>query len=540
MRQTTAKSLRKKRERMKVTVKDCLQLESFRKCIVVAGEKNIENRVKAVSVMDAATPAEALACNGESGTMVLTTFAGMKKDTAAQCETIRQLAKAGVPAIVYFQREKSMKSVDKEVTAAADAAGIPLLLMVDSEGMDYSTVISEVMEQALYGNSFKNSLINNTIFHLLNFEKHANFQQALHEAAVNNDFQVVLLSEEFNPVFAIETRHQATINEVIRRGREVALNLGHIYSLIEINGVMTYWGMLYLNNEKYYIFIVDNDDNYSAGEITKLAEIIELAMGMWKFTPERDAKAELVKALMRGNKSLAYSLREEAGIRATDILSVVYARGIETGSADEILDEFEENGLLNIIKVTEGDESYAILLRGDKLKEQEDVSEMATCVSLFDRLKENKSVRIFHVTGVDRIEGAGDGFRLIGETWAFVESIFPYKRVFSKYELALVSNCISIQVQGGQLKKNYMDLLEPFRKEGDNKSKQLLETLETFALDAGMNSGKTAEFMGIHTNTVQYRLKKINDLLGAEITGNRVIPGLTIALALQRMENAKK
>ena len=525
---------------MKVTVKDCLQLESFRKCIVVAGEKNIENRVKAVSVMDAATPAEAVACNGESGTMILTTFAGMKKDTAAQCETIRKLAKAGVPAIVYFQRDKKVKSVDKEVAAAADDAGIPLLLMVDSEGMDYSTVISEVMEQALYGNSFKNSLINNTIFHLLNFEKHANFQQALHEAAVNNDFQVVLLSEEFNPVFAIETRHQATINEVIRRGREVALNLGHIYSLIEINGVMTYWGMLYLNNEKYYIFIVDNDDNYSAGEITKLAEIIELAMGMWKFTPERDAKAELVKALMRGNKSLAYSLREEAGIRATDILSVVYARGIETGSADEILDEFEENGLLNIIKVTEGDESYAILLRGDKLKEQEDVSEMATCVSLFDRLKENKSVRIFHVTGVDRIEGAGDGFRLIGETWAFVESIFPYKRVFSKYELALVSNCISIQVQGGQLKKNYMDLLEPFRKEGDNKSKQLLETLETFALDAGMNSGKTAEFMGIHTNTVQYRLKKINDLLGAEITGNRVIPGLTIALALQRMENAKK
>ncbi len=540
MRQMRPKSLRKKRERMKVTVKDCLQLESFRKCIVLAGEKNMENRVKAVSVMDAATPAEAVACNGESGTMVLTTFAGMKKDTAAQCETIRRLAKAGVPAIVYFQRDKSVKAVDKEVTAAADAAGIPLLLMVDSEGMDYATVISEVMEQALYGNSFKNSLINNTIFHLLNFEKHANFQQALHEAAVNNDFQVVLLSEEFNPVFAIETRHQATINEVIRRGREVALNLGHIYSLIEINGVMTYWGMLYLNNEKYYIFIVDNDDNYSAGEITKLAEIIELAMGMWKFTPERDAKAELVKALMRGNKSLAYSLREEAGIRASDILSVVYARGIETGSADEIIDEFEESGLLNIIKVTEGDESYAILLRGEKLKEQEDISEMATCVSLFDRLKENKSVRIFHVTGVDRIEGAGDGFRLIGETWAFVENIFPYKRVFSKYELALVSNCISIQVQGGQLKKNYMDLLEPFRKEGDNKSKQLLETLETFALDAGMNSGKTAEFMGIHTNTVQYRLKKINDLLGAEITGNRVIPGLTIALALQRMENAKK
>ena len=53
-----------------------------------------------------------------------------------------------------------------------------------------------------------------------------------------------------------------------------------------------------------------------------------------------------------------------------------------------------------------------------------------------------------------------------------------------------------------------------------------------------MNSGKTAEFMDIHTNTVQYRLKKINEMLGVEITGNRVIPGLTMALALKRLERA--
>ena len=33
---------------MKVTVKDCLQLESFRKCIVVAGERSMDNRVKSV------------------------------------------------------------------------------------------------------------------------------------------------------------------------------------------------------------------------------------------------------------------------------------------------------------------------------------------------------------------------------------------------------------------------------------------------------------------------------------------------------------
>ena len=100
--------------------------------------------------------------------------------------------------------------------------------------------------------------------------------------------------------------------------------------MIDVNGVLTYWGPVTINNEKYYMFIVDNEDSYTAGEITKLAEIIELAMGMWKYTPERDAKAEFIKALMRGNKSLAYTLKDEARISGDDILSVFFSKGIST------------------------------------------------------------------------------------------------------------------------------------------------------------------------------------------------------------------
>jgi len=190
-----------------------------------------------------------------------------------------------------------------------------------------------------------------------------------------------------------------------------------------------------------------------------------------------------------------------------------------------------------MIKVAEDGETYGLILKQKAIEEKADVNYLEEALDLFDHIKEDKKVRVFHVTGLDGIEGAGDGLRLINETCAFVENIFPYKRVFSKYEMVLVSNCIYIQIAGGQLKKNYMDLLEPFRKEGSNKAKQLLETLETFVLDAGMNSAKTSEFLEVHTNTVQYRLKKINEILGAEITGNRVIPGLTVALALRRMEN---
>jgi DNA-binding PucR family transcriptional regulator len=94
--------------------------------------------------------------------------------------------------------------------------------------------------------------------------------------------------------------------------------------------------------------------------------------------------------------------------------------------------------------------------------------------------------------------------------------------------------------QNETLQQKLKALIEIGKKEGKITSKQLLNTLETFVLDAGMNSAKTSDFLEVHTNTVQYRLKKINEILGAELTGNRVIPGLTIALALRRMESKKK
>ena len=95
-------------------------------------------------------------------------------------------------------------------------------------------------------------------------------------------------------------------------------------------------------------------------------------------------------------------------------------------------------------------------------------------------------------------------------------------------------------MNGGTVKKNYLDLIKPFRDAKDTKSRQLMETLETFMLDSGLSTAKTARLMDIHANTVQYRLKRIKDVLGVDITANTVVPGLMMALAVYRIENEVK
>ena len=49
-----------------------------------------------------------------------------------------------------------------------------------------------------------------------------------------------------------------------------------MFTQVNINDVITYWGTIDINNEKHILMIVDNENNYSATEIKKLAEIIEL------------------------------------------------------------------------------------------------------------------------------------------------------------------------------------------------------------------------------------------------------------------------
>ena len=514
---------------MKITVKDCLELPSFKEAVMTAG-KGLGRRVEAVSFFELRETDDNFSMH-KRGELLLTSTLLSEENWLS---VIDGLAREGVAGLVLFLKEEELASMGPKVIELAENAEFPLIALPKNSTVTYSDLVNEVMEQVLYGDHFANRLISNTIFHLLNFEKHSNFQSAVREAAINNGFQIVILSEDFNPVFSVETRHRTTIAAAIREAIDRDINKSMIYTKIDVNGALTYWGPVAISGQKHYLLLVDNEDSYSPGEITKLAEIIEIAIGMWKYSPERDARAEFIKALRRGNKSLAYSLKDEAEVAWEDMRSVFCIAGVEKDDCLKIITAFEKKWGYTVLKIHEGDELFGMILsHGDRLGNDK-------CLALYEMMAETEATALFHVTGVDGIEGSADAYHLINEAWPFIQHIFPSKQVFSKYELALTNNCINISLKGGKVKKNYMDLLEPFRAPGDNKSRQLLETLEIFVLDAGMNTSKTAKLMDIHTNTVQYRLKKIKEVLNADVVDTTVMPAVMVALAIDRIEKIAK
>lgn len=250
---------------MKVTVRDCLELSTFKNAEVVAGAAGLDNDVRSVSVLEATAPNEVKAYADDNGGLLLTGFFAVRDDVSKQCQIIKQVAADGHAALVLFYVGAVVQTLDKSVIEAAETAGLPLIVMPKDAKVNYSDVITQIMEKVLYSDNFSNRLISNTIFHLLNFEKHSSFQAAVREAAINNDFQLILLSEDFNPILSVETRHKVTIADAIRMGRERAVEQqSEVYTMVDVNGVLTYWGPVMINNDNYFMLIVDNEDSYSA------------------------------------------------------------------------------------------------------------------------------------------------------------------------------------------------------------------------------------------------------------------------------------
>ena len=381
--------------------------------------------------------------------------------------------------------------------------------------------------------TFSNNLINGAIYHLLNFEKYTTFQQAAKQAAVNNNFQIVLFSSDFNVVFSVETRHTISIEDAVRtRLDRQDFDKDSKGARVDVRGVETYWSPIEISGTRYYILLVDNEKYYTQYEITKLGEIFELAMGMWNYIPDRDPAAELIRALRRGNRELAHTLLDELGIKEHELEGVFLVSGIKKNDALQTLAAFETEHKLRTLRIVEPDEIVGVLLNAPECKNfgEDQWKKFAATMADFGAQK------TFHVNTNSGIEGMCNAFKLINDTEAFVQFIFPYKRSFSKFELALAGNCVNICMNGGPVKRNYLDLIRPFRDVSDSKAKQLMETLEVFVLDAGLSSSKASKLMDVHVNTVQYRLKRIREILGADITSNTIVPGLIMALAVQRIE----
>ncbi len=111
--------------------------------------------------------------------------------------------------------------------------------------------------------------------------------------------------------------------------------------------------------------------------------------------------------------------------------------------------------------------------------------------------------------------------------------IFPYQNVFTCHGLYFVKTCREILESSETDLKTATKILQPLLK--DSAGRDVLDTLTVFLLDCQGNILETSSRLFIHKNTVKYRIKKSERLLGIDLLKMPEVMSLYTALALSRL-----
>ena len=84
-----------------------------------------------------------------------------------------------------------------------------------------------------------------------------------------------------------------------------------------------------------------------------------------------------------------------------------------------------------------------------------------------------------------------------------------------------------------QLRRSALGPLEAY---AERRSSDLLETLAAF-LDSGLDRRKAAEALHVHTNTLQYRLGRIEELTGLSLDDPRDLTTFVLALSVREVDD---
>lgn len=127
---------------MAITVEDALQIGALVEAQVVAGKAGLKNEIRAVDIID--VPDAAIWFRRDS--LLSTTFYALKDNIEAQLKMLEDIKSCGGAALIIFSPERYISHIDERLIRKADELSLPLLQMPDCSYID---VIVPVMTRIL-------------------------------------------------------------------------------------------------------------------------------------------------------------------------------------------------------------------------------------------------------------------------------------------------------------------------------------------------------------------------------------------------------
>lgn len=512
---------------MSITVSDCLKLPTFREAQLVGGESGLNRVVTSVSVLEylsiPALPNE-LSVGNE---LLLGGLIWIKDDTELQCRLLRHLHSMGCAGFVLYYLGIFVPNIDEKLIQTANEINFPLISMPFGR-MDfrYSDVITDVMELVLMERRQADYFVADTV----------NRISQLAPQYCTTNAVLRLLSDQFRStlVFADHEfvqkgaaawpassnwNYQGTLD--IFKGIHFQENTPSEVTLFR-KQIMVWDLPVRSGNRSFHLFIIDEQRTNDFEYIRQAGKALELFLNILNQEAQQEQIDWLIYAILENqpteiNRIVRRKNLDIASLHTICVYQITTPNGQDV-TRDRLLDcmRWCKMKMLEHHRRVFVDtyDKYLVGLSDDNIFEEAELFAAQEFITRIHQSGLTVAAAVFQ--GLDGTAQIRQAYLLIDAGLEAARTIYPEKELFTESEIRFAKSCCNVLAAGEEAVRENIECVKPLQNNADEED--LLKTLSTYLLDAGLNMAQTGELLFIHKNTVNYRIHKIRRLLRCDLS----------------------
>lgn len=536
---------------MGFTVEDAMRLPSLRNAKLAGGKAGLKNNVFGINVFDFKLSENlqdrffAKDDRHLSNQIVITSFSFMQDDEALQCKYLRKLCEIGESALVLYYVGVIVKTLSDRLVATADEIGFPLIVMpIGRIDLRYGDLISEVSASVLSDRiHYNGSLVTDIIGQVsrLPSEKQT-IDSVLTLLSGKLRVNVVLTDSSLNELGCaqwpsndlnlIDLMTEENVSHHIKRRKVFAPIEGSYIWFVPIHdrGV-----------DPMRLFLIEEGTVLDDILVEMAKQTVQLAVELWSNRHSAVLTSELVKAIINDEPIRMRRLSEVLNIDIKSIHTTWIIRCTDGRSSfsDEMIksvrgtmNSLDSEIILEPYRTPLGTSDDLILFFRNPL----DAKLLDDCSKSIIYNLHSLGCEHVYLTMLDykaTTAHVRKAFAIWNETEATARAVFPNLEIFHESEIELVRQCNEVIKLGEASIAAATGCLDGLDER--HGSDEFLKTLEVYYLDADMNMQTASEILGVHKNTIKYRINMVCDALGHSVSNPVTTSRLTIALAIRRL-----
>lgn len=542
---------------MEIQVLNCLSLPSLKYASVVAGKKGLHRVVSTISVLETTDVDDIEPAFLSGGELLISTLASIRSDIDKQCALLYMLNKADIAGLILFHVGKILPKLDERFIAIADELNFPVISILPEGPALFTDVIHDIANfifQYSLNDEFElpQALINlnssdepqvslDTLFTEISLQYHGIllFMDNKKHLLYSTDSSLYQnwgfpVSPEQVPLYIRtwyqEHHHDVLLPVPVTSARlEISDQQSFTVNICQIDVHETIYTLLFVTQSTHMPLLFmqllsKTAQNYI--DRIKLSKIIQ--------------KDDFISALITNNIEYRDYLASQLffDLKSISSLWVLYPQ-IDSETANlhlfyqqeltelkhciELLSDFNQPlyyGYYNncwILFFQDSSPAYDVHYAAELFLKELRLLYPEVTLFIYD-----------HLSSCEEVASA---YRIIEDIRDIAGKVYPHLEYFSTSHIYFLDFCHSCLKQMADFESpSWTFVLAPLQEDTS-----LIAILETMILDTQLDAKKSAELLYLHRNTIYYRIKKIQTLLGYDPFSEPGITILSLSLALRRI-----